>query len=57
MKKLIIIILLCISIPIAQKKATTQNGKIVILNENGTWQYQKQNIDNLTIGNPLSIKV
>ena len=53
MKKFIfpLFVLLCISILIGQKKATTEDGKIVILNENGTWQYQKKDIGNLTIGN------
>ena len=36
-----LIILLFFSISFGQKKATTEDGKIVILNENGTWQYQQ----------------
>jgi len=56
MKKLLLLfIILCISILISQKKATTEDGKIVILNENGTWQYQKKDIGNLTVENPLGI--
>ena len=37
-----LIILLFFSISFGQKKATTDDGKIVILNENGTWQYKQE---------------
>ena len=50
-----LIILLFFSISFGQKKATTEDGKIVILNENGTWQYEKKDIGNLTVENTLGI--
>ena len=40
MKNKLLFITLILSMMFGQKKATTEDGKIVILNEDGTWHYQ-----------------